>query len=379
MSETMGHVPWRESDRLAALRDYDILDTPPEPEFDNIVASAAHLCDTPIALITLVDEHRQWFKAETGLGIRETPLEMSVCKLAILQPGLFVVPDATQDPRFAANPLVAGQPHLRFYAGVPLETPQGLPLGTVCVLSHQPRELCDRQGYILKSLARQVMTLLELRRVLHQRDEAIAAHERLEARQSLLIRELHHRVRNTLATVQSIIDLSARSATTVHQFTQSVTSRLRSLARTHLMITEAEGQTVPLRDLLCLELKPFDDTGPLRILLSGPDVDLPSEMAIPFGIAIHELTTNAARYGALSTLRGRVEVSWTVLTVGNSQSLHLEWVERGGPLAESPRHQGLGSRLLKRVLTTQVRAEVTTNYQPDGLHFIIDAPLEGRD
>ena len=158
-----------------------------------------------------------------------------------------------------------------------------------------------------------------------------------------------------------------------------MTSRLSSLARTHLMITEAEGQTVLLRDLLCLELKPFDDTGPSRIRLSGPEVDLPSEMAIPFAIAIHELTTNAAKYGALSTLRGRVAVSWTILTDSDSPRLHLEWVERGGPLAETPKHQGLGSRLLKRVLTTQVGAEVTTNYQPDGLHFTIDAPLTGAD
>ena len=199
MNDALGQVTWTESERLAALRDYDILDTPPEPEFDDIVASAAHLCAAPIALITLVDDQRQWFKAETGLGIRETPLEMSVCKHAILQPGLFVIPDATQDPCFADNPLVVGEPHLRFYAGARLETPLGLPLGTVCVLGYEPRDLYDQQGSILKSLARQVMTLLELRRALHQRDEAIAAHERLERRQGLLIRELHHRVRNTLA------------------------------------------------------------------------------------------------------------------------------------------------------------------------------------
>jgi GAF domain-containing protein len=118
----------------------------------------------PVAAVSLVAEDRQWFKAETGLGIQQTPLHMSLCKETILQPGLLVVPDTTKDPRFEANELVTGEPRFRFYAGATLQTPQGLPLGTVCVLDHQPRELTEQQAATLKALARQVMALLELRR-----------------------------------------------------------------------------------------------------------------------------------------------------------------------------------------------------------------------
>jgi GAF domain-containing protein len=111
----------------------------------------------------LIEDHRQWFKAEIGLGVRETPLDSSICAHAILQPGLFVVPDTSKDPRFDRNPLVTGEPYLRFYAGALLQTPEGLPLGTVCVLDDKPRDLTDEQAFTLQALARQVMAHLELR------------------------------------------------------------------------------------------------------------------------------------------------------------------------------------------------------------------------
>src|SRR4051812_27104662 len=119
---------WHEADRLSVLHSYDILDTPPELAFDDITKLAALVCATPIAVINFVESTRQWFKAEIGLGVRETPLDLSICAHALLQKGLFVVPDLTQDARFACNSLVVGKPHLRFYAGALLETTEGLPL-----------------------------------------------------------------------------------------------------------------------------------------------------------------------------------------------------------------------------------------------------------
>jgi PAS domain S-box-containing protein len=161
---------WSEADRLAALRDYGILDTAPEAPFDDLAKIAAHICNAPIALISFVDASRQWFKAEIGLGQRTTSREVSICAHAILQPeqGLFVVPDTTKDASFAANPLVTGEPFIRFYAGALLETPQALPLGTLCVIDHQPRPegLTAQQGHTLQALARQVITQLEHRRAL---------------------------------------------------------------------------------------------------------------------------------------------------------------------------------------------------------------------
>src|SRR4028119_1044013 len=125
--------------RLEALRRYGILNTPPEETFDGIARLAAHACRAPIAGINFIDEGRQWFKSDIGLGVRQTPLDISICAHAILQPGLFVVPDTTKDRRFQNNPLVTGEPGLRFYAGALLETQDGLPLGTLCVLDTKPR------------------------------------------------------------------------------------------------------------------------------------------------------------------------------------------------------------------------------------------------
>jgi PAS domain S-box-containing protein len=162
---------WDEAERLSALDSYGVLDTPPERDFDEVVQLAAQLCEAPFAVVNLIAENRQFFKAEIGLGVRETPLDVSICAHAILQPGLFVVPDTTRDPRFASNPLVTGAPHLRFYAGALLETEDGLPLGTLCVLDSVPRPagLTAQQRFALDVLARQVMAQLELRRALEAR------------------------------------------------------------------------------------------------------------------------------------------------------------------------------------------------------------------
>ncbi|MFC7472844.1 PAS domain-containing protein [Dankookia sp. GCM10030260] len=168
---------WDEKARLAALDSYAILDTPPERAFDDVVRLAAQICGTPIAVVNLVGDTRQFFKAEVGLGVRETPLDISICTHALLQRALFVVPDTTRDARFAENPLVTGAPHLRFYAGALLETEAGLPLGTLCVLDDQPRPegLTQQQEFALQVLARQVMSQLELRRALKAREADAAA------------------------------------------------------------------------------------------------------------------------------------------------------------------------------------------------------------
>ncbi len=162
-----GAVSWAESARLAALDAYGILDTPPEPEFDDIARLAATVLDAPIAVVNLIAAGRQWFKAEIGIGARELPLDVSICAHAILQDQTMVVPDTRLDPRFVNNPLVAVEGGLRFYAGAQLTTPEGLPLGTVCVLDRAPRPegITEHQRFTLEVLACQVMAQLELRRM----------------------------------------------------------------------------------------------------------------------------------------------------------------------------------------------------------------------
>jgi signal transduction histidine kinase len=201
-------APHDNADRLAALRRYDILDTPPEEAFDGITRLLAHVCRAPVAVINFVDEARQWFKSEIGLGVRETPLDISFCAHAILRPGLFIVPDTTKDERFSCNPLVTSDPHLRFYAGALLETSDGFALGTICVLDTVPRDLDGPQRDALRTLARQVMSQLELRRELaaqaRVREElrrASEAAERANAAKDRFLATLSHELRTPLSPV----------------------------------------------------------------------------------------------------------------------------------------------------------------------------------
>ena len=157
-------LPPAEKKRLKVLWQYDVLDTVPEAVFDDLTELAARICEAPIALISLVDENRQWFKSKVGLSINETSRDLSFCAHAIRQEGLFIVPDATRDERFAKNPLVVSDPKIRFYAGAPLITPDGHALGTLCIIDKVPRELRPDQQQALRVLARHVMTQLELRR-----------------------------------------------------------------------------------------------------------------------------------------------------------------------------------------------------------------------
>lgn len=153
-----------EKKRLKVLWQYDVLDTPSEAMFDDLAELAARICEAPIALISLVDEDRQWFKAKVGISLTETSRDISFCAHAIKQSGLFIVPDATKDARFAQSPLVTSEPHIRFYAGAPLITPDGYALGTLCVIDKVPRELREDQKQALTILARHVVSQLELRR-----------------------------------------------------------------------------------------------------------------------------------------------------------------------------------------------------------------------
>jgi PAS domain S-box-containing protein len=157
-------LPSDESGRLAALQSYEILDTAAESQYDDLVDLAAHICEAPVALISLIDEDRQWFKARHGLEAQETERDVAFCAHAILQPESFVVEDALADERFADNPLVTAEPKIRFYAGVPLINPEGHALGTLCVIDTAPRRLLPDHEKALRILSRHVMGQLELRR-----------------------------------------------------------------------------------------------------------------------------------------------------------------------------------------------------------------------
>jgi PAS domain S-box-containing protein len=174
-----------EPGRLAALQGYAILDSGSEAAFDDLVTLAARICDAPMAAISLVDSDRQWFKARVGLEPAETPRGVAFCAHAILEPGLMVVPDARADARFASNPLVTGEPGIRFYAGAPLHAPSGHALGTLCILDRVPRELSAEQAVALETLSREVVSRLELRRTSAGLERALEA----QREQALALRE----------------------------------------------------------------------------------------------------------------------------------------------------------------------------------------------
>jgi len=189
-----------ESARLAELRKYRILDTDPERAFDDLTMLASHICGTPIALISLIDADRQWFKARVGLSISETSRSVSFCTHAIKQRELYVVADARDNDTFRNNPYVVAENGIRFYAGAPLVTPNGHALGTLCVLDKVPRTLTQDQVDALLALRRQVEALLELRANLLELDEALKARDHAEAAQHRLIGEL----RESLDNVQKV-------------------------------------------------------------------------------------------------------------------------------------------------------------------------------
>ncbi|MCI0465766.1 MAG: PAS domain-containing protein [Beijerinckiaceae bacterium] len=204
----------------------------------------------------------------------------------------------------------------------------------------------------------------------------VTDHVNTEQRQALLIRELHHRVRNTLATVQGLLTTTANTAASIEEFQESFSGRIASLANTHAILTEQLHQSISFQQLLTQELGPYSDEHNLRIRLSGPAVELPSQIAVPLGMAVHELTTNAVRHGALAMDAGRIEVGWDLIDRNGERALLCEWNEFAGPPVTPPSRDGFGSMLLKRVLSQQIRADVKVDFAPEGLRLRMAIPLQ---
>ncbi|OWU85787.1 hypothetical protein ATO6_02430 [Oceanicola sp. 22II-s10i] len=273
--------------RLAALRDFDILDTPSEQAFDDIVRLASQICGMPMSVISLVDAHRQWFKAEIGLGTRETSLEESICSHAILTDGYLEIEDTTLDIRTRDNPLVLADPHLRFYAGAVLRTKEGLPIGSLCVLDSKPRRLTEFQQEALRVLAGQVMTQLDLRRALHEAD--------------LLRREVDHRVKNSLQSISSLTRLQARRAKS-HETREAldiVQRRIDTVAALHeaLHKVEAEGGVglVPFVEKVAGLIR---GSAPetVRIATRLDDAVLTADQAASIGVILNEFASNTFKH-----------------------------------------------------------------------------------
>ncbi len=209
----------------------------------------------------------------------------------------------------------------------------------------------------------------------------ITSRKEAEIRQSLLVRELHHRVKNNLATVLALANLSGRDAVSVEDYKTKLRARIQSMARSHSLLNENSFRSAFLRTLLLDELEPYAQGDRDRIAIEGPDVDLPPEAALALGMAMHELATNAGKYGSLSCERGRLDVRWEVLTECEGEAerrrLRIVWRESEGPPVVRPQRKGFGSRLLESVIGEQLKGRVELRFEPDGLVAVIEASLDG--
>ncbi len=285
--------------RLRALQRYDILDTPVESDFDDIVKLASEICQTPVSVINFIDAERQWFKAEVGLGVRETPLETSICSHVILEDDFVEIPDTLRDRRMRDNPLCTSQPGFRFYAGALLQSEEGLPLGTLCVLDHQPRSLTSVQRHALRVLAAQVMKQLELRHALKQ--------------QAILRREIDHRVTNSLTTISSLIQLQRHKSDTpgLHAALQAVENRIRAIAVLHRELCQSESvESVDLRHFMqrIEGLLRQSAATHIRLDIDVDPVATTTSQASSIGVITNEFVTNSFAHAFPNQRAGHIEI-----------------------------------------------------------------------
>jgi PAS domain S-box-containing protein len=477
-----------EKRRLRTLREYRIMDTAPEPAFDRVTKLVADLFEVPIALVSLVEEDRQWFKSAVGLDAGETPRDISFCHHAVIDDAPLVVTDARADPRFLDNPLVTGAPHIRFYAGMPLRAYNGDVLGTLCIIDVKPRPApAPKDLDRLADFAAILMAEAELRRTAIDRDEAqrtleraldfssiatwrydaqagevrwsgavaqlwgtdyatalgtiegvferlhpddrdrvravlgesvatgepyvteyrivhpetgvrwLAAHADWDVRSNdavltgisrditeqkqrqdnatILLRELHHRMRNLFATVGAIISLTRHAATGVDDYVERISSRLDALNRAQNVLLGANFLTGSMHALM----REVEAAFP-RIRWSGPDLELPENALVAMALLFNELATNAVKHGALATENGRVDIDWTQDGAGDERRFRLTWAESGGGGAvAAPERTSFGTLLMERSVRNNLGGTIERQWEPGGLVCTITLPARWRE
>ena len=294
MNLPLAIIPENEPQRMEAVRRYDILDTPPDGAFDRITALAARRFGAPISIISIVDSDRIWFKSHHGVPINQIGRDPGLCASAILSAEPHILPDARADPRSLANPLVASDFGLRFYAGVPLRTSDGHNLGTLCVIDKEARPVDQGQVDDLKDLASLVMDQMELR---------LSARRAISTAQ-MMSREIDHRVMNSLQFISSLLSLQSRDPDLTDAAAQleMAASRVAAVARVHRHFYSDE----PTDSVSCINFLrrlSADLSGILgaQVEVHGDDGDVPTTWIQPIGLIVNELVTNASKHGAGKT------------------------------------------------------------------------------
>jgi two-component sensor histidine kinase len=340
----------RQQDRLRALHSYEILDSDREVEFDEIVKLAAAACGTAISVVNFIDAERQWFKAETGLGVRETPLATSICSHVILESDFVEIRDTLSDPRMADNPLCCGDPGLRFYAGALLKTAEGLPLGTLCVLDYEPRVLTPLQRDTIRVLASQVMARLELRKSLRHA--------------AVLRQEVDHRVKNSLQSLASLVRLMGQAADnddTVRTLT-TVRSRIEAVSRMHEILYRTDaGPVIDLGEYARNLGHQFNLLAPenVTVEVECPAFSVTSSEAVAVGTLMNEFVANAFKHAFPDGRAGRVRVQADAPAADGSIVVTCadDGVGIGSDTAIG--HQGLGMKIAE-ILSAELRGTLET-------------------
>lgn len=482
-------------DRLAALDAAVPAFLGPDPDFDDIASLAAGLFSVPIALVTVLGRTDQWFLARKGTSDIRAPSDDSFCARMVAENAgaPFVIPDAQKDARFSCLPSVAGDPHLRFYAGMPIVI-GGQPIGTVCVFDVKPHEHVDAalplQLKQLASLAASLITLKDearrrtLAAELLSRDEKrhalaldaanvaswiweistgvvsgnetfyqmlgikparpmsarkffTAVHSadrkatigRLRAalttgkeydglfraaksgrwllgrgrvhewdadgrpavflginvdvtdgqlaseRTRLLLRELNHRVKNTLAMLQSLARQTLRQTSDPVEFMDAFAGRLQSLSEAHGLLSDHEWGVIHLKMLLQKQIMPYAMNYEDQVEIHKDEIELGPDQAVGLGLVLHELATNARKYGALSVRSGKVVITARVVNEEGQRVLNMTWHEVGGPPVKSSGRRGFGSVLIERSLDKVLGSSVHVEYLPKGVTAVIRMPL----
>lgn len=363
------HTSGAELERMAAVRRYDILDTPPDGAFDRITRIAARLFDVPIAIVSIVDHDRIWFKSHHGLDVAEIPRSPGLCASAILNNEPWVLTDAKLDPRSLSNPLVAGEFGLRFYAGVPLRTFDGFNLGTLCVIDKAPREVDEKELANLQDLAAIVMDEIELRR---------SARSAVEEKE-VLFREVHHRVKNNLQIVSSLITLQNRHMPPESRYhLEECLRRIQSMAGLHEKFYRGQQvETISLVEYLSEMAETIIESFGLRQRVKaevrGEPVEVDLEMGTPLALLAAEVISNACKHGFPDKRTGRIAID----VAEQGGRLHLTISDDGiGLPSDAPAREnaGIGQRLISNFVQ---RLEGTSSFTSagGGARFEMTCPL----
>ena len=350
----------QETARLNALRGLDILDSPREIAFDEVVNLAAKLCDTPISVINLIDAHRQWFKAETGLGVRETPLDTSICAHVILEGDFVEIPDTLADPRMNDNPLCLADPGLRFYAGAVLRTADGHPIGTLCVLDHAPSQLTDLQRETLKVLAAQVMAQLNLRLALRTEE--------------LLRKEIDHRVKNSLQMVMSFAQLQRKTVgPSGDAALLAVVQQIGAVALLHDVLSHKNDHAeIDIAEFMAKLVAILVRTLPGHVEIESnfqkfvacPDV------GSSLGVIINELVTNSLKHSFVAGEPGIISLSG----MRDDESYRITCSDNGTAKEPGSPSSGLGALIMDATIQ-KIGGELKSGPIADGYRSVVTVPI----